>query len=213
MTFLHQLFVLNWMKVGLLAQVSAHPIIGKVMNLAKSSVLRLQILGQRVPLHKRSIFPVHLSLEPLLPWLSRVHDWISQLFLLLFQEIRHLARFLIEYNTFKKLLIVDVSISILVSIFLIILRFFKSLLIFLLHSLEKHPSNIIIASENCVVNDSEANFSGMLNMSSSFNKAFRYLQSIPFDSYRQGSLSLWSGNIRVSPEGEEQIDDLQVSVK
>ena len=83
--------------------MSAHPIVCVVMNLSESSVLRLQILWQRVSLDQRSIFPVHVPLEPVLPWLVGISYRVSQLLLLLFEEIGHLTGFSIENNSLKKL--------------------------------------------------------------------------------------------------------------
>ena len=65
------------MEVRLLTQVGAHPVVRIVVQLPESSVLRLQVLRQRVPFHQRGVFPLHLPFEPLLPGLIGVHHWVS----------------------------------------------------------------------------------------------------------------------------------------
>ena len=157
--------------MSLLAQMSAHPIICVVMNLSQSSVLGLHVLWQGVSLDQRSIFPVHVPLEPVLPWFVGISYRVNQLLLLLFEEVWHLTGFSIENNSLKKLLIVDIPISILLAIFLIVLRFLKSLLLAMLHSLKEHPRHIIIATQYSIINDPKAKFSGMLDLGSTLDKA------------------------------------------
>ena len=209
----HELFILNWVQVSFLTQMSAHPVVCVVMHLTWKSVLGLQVLRKRIPLNQWSVLPLHLPLEPLLPSLVGVDHWVHQLLLLLLQEVWHLIWLLIEDYPFEKLGVVYVAISILFSVFLIILRVLNSLPLFRLKVPEKHPCNFIVPSKNGIVNNSKAQSGGMIDVGPRNNQNLCNLKTISFDSDSQGGLSLGSSRIGISLEWEKQVDNLNIAVK
>ena len=209
----HELFILNWVQVSFLTQMSAHPVVCVVMHLTRKPVLGLQVLRKRIPLNQWSVLPLHLPLEPLLPSLVGVDHWVHQLLLLLLQEVGHLIWLLIEDYPFEKLGVVYIPISILFSVFLIILRVLNGLPLLGLKVLEKHPCDFIVPSKNGIINDPEAQGGGVIDVGPRNNQNLCNLQTISFDSDSQGGLSLGSGRIGVSLEGEKQVDNLNIAVK
>ena len=119
---------------------------------------------------------------------------------MLLQEVWHLIWFLIEDYPFEKLGVVYIPISILFSVFLIILRVLNSLPFLGLEVLKKHPCDFIVPSQNGIVNNPEAQGGGMIDVGPRNNQNLCDLQTISFDSDSQGGLSLGSGRIGVGLE-------------
>jgi len=102
---------------------------------------------------------------------------------LLFQEVRHLAGFLVEDKSLEKLGVVYISISILFSVFLIILRVLKSLPFLRLKVPKEHSRQFIKPSKDSVVNNPKAKRRCMIGVGSCNNQNLCDLKAISFGSH------------------------------
>lgn len=182
--------------------MGAHEVVCVMVHFPQQPILGLQILREVGSFNERSILPVELAFQPLLPRLSRVDYWVHQFLLLLLQEVGHFFRGLVEHQPLQQHFVVHVSVRVLLAELGIGFGVLDALPLLTAQPSINCRSDLIKTSKDRVFNQSQSNFGDMCDVSSTFDEELNCFEMVPLNCDGEGSLPLGSDDVGVSLPGE-----------